>query len=98
VRAVQEREKLISRIRQLRRASLVSEAPGIAPEDLGREQLRALEARIEHLEKLVEGLQDSVHRESSRYGKRINELEARVQPGAPGRGTSDDAPARGDEG
>jgi hypothetical protein len=60
-----------------------------------QDQLDVLEARISHLEALVEGLQDSVHRESSRHLKRITELEARVQPAALGKALSDDARARG---
>ncbi len=54
-----------------------------------------LEERIEDLESLVRGLQDSVHRESSRQGKRIADLEARIQPAAIGKALSDDARARG---
>ena len=34
------------------------------------------------MEQLVEALQDSVHRESQRYGERITELEAQIQPSA----------------
>ena len=60
----------------------------------GQDELRALEARIAHLEQLVQGLQDSVHRESTRLGKRIGELEARLQPAALGRALSKDARAR----
>jgi hypothetical protein len=60
-----------------------------------QDQLRALEARIEHLEALVVGLQDSVHRESLRHIKRFSELEARIQPEALARTLSDDARARG---
>ena len=44
---------------------------------------------------LLEGLQDSVHRESERQGKRIAELEARMQPGALGEAMSKDARDRG---
>jgi hypothetical protein len=43
----------------------------------------------------VEGLQDSMHRESTRLSKRIGELEARIQPAALGRALSDDARERG---
>ena len=93
---MREREGLIARIRQLRR--------GVADPDErvrpttsrpGQDELRALEARITHLEQLVEGLQDSVHRESKRLGKRLGELEARIQPAALGRALSDDARERG---
>jgi hypothetical protein len=61
----------------------------------GQDELQALEARIVHLEQLVQGLQDSVHRESTRLGKRIGEVEARIQPAALGRALSDDARDRG---
>jgi hypothetical protein len=36
-----------------------------------------------------------VHRESSRHGKRIAELEARIQPATLGKALSDDARERG---
>jgi BMFP domain-containing protein YqiC len=93
---VRERERLIARIRQIRRVPKPADEAARPPAvDRGQDRLRALEARIEHLEALVQGLQDSVHRESSRHAKRIAELEARIQPGALGRALSDDARARG---
>jgi len=61
----------------------------------GRDDLRALEVRIQHLEALVQGLQDSVHRESTRQDKRIADLEDRMKPSALGKALSDDARARG---
>lgn len=67
-------------------------SPGVDP---GQDRLRALESRVAHLEQLVQGLQDSVHREASRQAKRIAELEARTQPGALGKALSEDARARG---
>jgi hypothetical protein len=83
---VREFERLVSRIRQMRRVSgpadNVARRPGVDP---APEQLRALEERMEHLEALVQGLQDSVHRESTRLTKRVGELEARVQPGVLGK-------------
>ena len=94
--SVREREGLIARIRQIRRTTEAAGGPGNAetfnPEP---DQLGALEARVEHLEQLVQGLQDSVHRESSRHAKRIAELESRVQPAALGKALSDDARMRG---
>jgi hypothetical protein len=56
---------------------------------------RALEERVGHLEQLVEGLQDSVHREARRQGKRIAELEARIDPAALSKALSKDARERG---
>ena len=93
---MREREQLIARIRQIRRvaktADEATEASAGAPE---RDRLHLLEERVEHLEALVQGLQDSVHRESSRHAKLIAELEARIQPDALGRAVSDDIRARG---
>jgi hypothetical protein len=54
-----------------------------------------LEARITRLEELLQGLQDSVHRESSRQSKRIAALEAQIQPAAITKALSDDARERG---
>jgi hypothetical protein len=93
---MREREGLVARIRQVRRAAATRE-PARPPSAAASEQdhLRALETRIEHLEQLVQGLQDSVHRESSRHEKLIADLDARIQPGALGKALSDDARARG---
>lgn len=66
------------------------------PADDGHtEGLQLLETRIEHLEKLLEGLQDSVHRETERQDKLIAELQARVEPGTMGAALSQDARDRG---
>jgi hypothetical protein len=47
------------------------------------------------VEQLVQGLQDSVHRESTRQSERLAELEARIQPAALGKALSEDARNRG---
>jgi hypothetical protein len=91
-----EREGLVARIRQMRRLPAeadvrASPSPGAPAPD----EVRALEARISHLEQLVQGLQDSVHRESTRQSKRIAELEAQIQPAALNRTLSEDARERG---
>jgi hypothetical protein len=75
-----EREGLIARLKQTRRLSTPA-GPVEAP-DTDQVRVRALERRISHLEALLEGLQDSVHRESARQSKRIAELEARTEPAA----------------
>jgi cell division protein FtsB len=93
---MREREGLIARIRQLRRGVADADDRGRSMTPPPRQdELRALEARITHLEQLVEGLQDSVHRESTRLDKRVAELEARIQPAALGRALSEDARERG---
>ena len=58
-------------------------------------QLQALQRRIDDLERLIEGLQDSVHRESERQGRMIAELQEQVEPGAMGAALSRDARERG---
>jgi hypothetical protein len=94
--SVREREGLVGRIMHMRHRSAEPAEP--APESAdspGHDELRTLEARIKDLEQLVEGLQDSVHRESTRLGKRIGDVEARIQPAALGKALSDDARERG---
>jgi hypothetical protein len=87
---------LIARIRQIRRTA---EASATAPRKAARKDdpiaLQVLQARVEHLEQLVEGLQDSTHREAERQGKRIAELEARIEPAALTVALSQDARERG---
>jgi hypothetical protein len=91
---MRERE-LVAWIRQARGVLRRADGPAKRAAALPQDQLQALETRIAHLEALLVGLQDSVHRESARQAKRIAELEARTQPGAIGRALSDDARARG---
>ncbi len=108
-----ERERFVTRLRQIRRNGATTNAPASDPnapanarasdpnapasdpQDLDRTQLLALEERIAHLEKLLEGLQDAVHRESERHGKRLTELETQIQPAALGEAMSKDARERG---
>jgi hypothetical protein len=93
---MREPERLIARVRQLRRVFTdADERAKPAKSAPGQEELRRLEARITHLEQLVEGLQDAVHRESTRLGKRVADLEVRTQPAALGRALSEDARERG---
>ena len=90
------REGLIARIRQVRRVRAgTDERARSATRDPGQDELRALEARIAHLEQLVQGLQDSVHRESTRVSERLGELEARTQPATLAKALSKDARKRG---
>jgi hypothetical protein len=97
-----EREGLIARIRQVRRSGASADGSArrstVGPQD-GRDtrddRVDALEARIAHLERLVEGLQDSVHRESERHAKLIAELQDQIQPGAMGAALAEDARSRG---
>lgn len=89
-------EGLITRIRQVRRlAALREQRSADAETSDSSTRLGALEARVEHLERMVEGLQDSVHRESDRHAKLIAELQAQIQPEAMGPALADDARKRG---
>ena len=91
-----ERERLVARIRQIRRsAAPAAERPESGTPTPEPDRVWALEARIAHLEQLVQGLQDSVHRDSVRQGARIAELEARIQPAAISQALSKDARDRG---
>jgi hypothetical protein len=54
-----------------------------------------LERRIQHLETVVEGLQDAMHRESVRRDRETAELNRRTEPAEIARGLSEDARRRG---
>jgi hypothetical protein len=56
-----------------------------------------LERRLTHLETLIEGLQDSVHRESVRRENEIHELQRKTDPSELSRALSQDARKRGIE-
>lgn len=90
-----DREGLITRIRQVRRLAMVRDRPSSDSDELKPDRVQALETRVAHLEQQLEGLQDSVHRESERHAKLIAELESRVEPGAMGAALAEDARNRG---
>jgi hypothetical protein len=90
-----DREGLIARIRQVRRLATVRDQPSSDASGAESDRLQALEARVAHVEQLLEGLQDSVHRESERHAKLIAALETRVEPGAMGAALAEDARNRG---
>ena len=90
-----EREGLIARIRQIRRAAAPRERPTSDADDPRADRLQALEARVAHVEQLLEGLQDSVHRESERHEKLIAELQTQVQPEAMRAALAEDTRSRG---
>jgi hypothetical protein len=90
-----DREGLITRIRQVRRLASTrhqSESQASGPP---AEPLQALEARVAHLEQMVQGLQDSVYRESERHSRLISELQTQVDPGAMSESLAKDARTRG---
>jgi hypothetical protein len=63
--------------------------------DEDRRRLERLEQRLEHLETLVEGLQDAVHRDSIRHEERMSELERKTAPEEVAKALSEDARRRG---
>lgn len=92
---MREREGLISRIRQIRRTAAAERPSGGSAAAPDAAVVRAMETRIAHLEQLLEGLQDSVHRESERQAKQIADLQAQIQPSALSAALSKDARERG---
>ncbi len=95
-----DRERLLRRIRQIRRASAPDEQQttgGGAPQPDAPQldPLDALALRVTHLEEMLQGLQDSVHRESERHSRMIAELQALVEPQAMGAALAEDARQRG---
>jgi hypothetical protein len=90
-----EREGLIARIRQVRRLAVPRDRPRSPASESEEDRLQSLEERLAHLERLLEGLQDSVHRESERHSKLIAELQNQVQPGVMGAALAREARDRG---
>ena len=58
-------------------------------------RLELLERRVLHLEELLEGLQDAVHRESVRRDDEAARLQRQMAPREMARALSDDARKRG---
>jgi hypothetical protein len=90
-----DREGLITRIRQVRRLATARDRPSSDAGERQPDRLQTLEVKVAHLERQLEGLQDSVYRESERHAKLIADLGARVQPGAMGAALAEDARSRG---
>jgi hypothetical protein len=90
---------LKARIRHMRRAmvapDVLSQLRHGPPADSGPALAESLQPRVAHLEQLVQGLQDSVYRESQRHDRRITELEARIEPAALTAALDKDARERG---
>jgi hypothetical protein len=76
----------IARVRRRRRRR----APAVPAE-----RLDSLEARVLHLENMLEGFQDSVHREITRMNLESDQLRERTEPRTIRRSLSDDARTRG---
>jgi uncharacterized coiled-coil protein SlyX len=59
------------------------------------ERVEGLERRMAHLETMIEGLQDAVHREITRTNLQIDRIRKRTEPGELSRALSEDARHRG---
>jgi uncharacterized coiled-coil protein SlyX len=59
------------------------------------DRIANLEKRVSHLETMIEGLQDNVHREITRTNDQIDELRKRTEPAELSRALSEDARHRG---
>jgi uncharacterized coiled-coil protein SlyX len=59
------------------------------------ERMRRLESRLRHLEATLEGLQDSVYRETQRIDEALAELRQKTEPENMSRALSADARRRG---
>ena len=66
-----------------------------ADADVPAARIERIEERLDQLERLVEGLQDSVYRESVRQNERVDELRERLEPAEIRKALSDDARRRG---
>jgi hypothetical protein len=88
---MREREGLIARIRHVRAQAQARDRPA----DPEPDRIKALEVRVAHIERQLEGLQDSVHRESERHSKLIMELQAQLRPGSIAAALAEDARNRG---
>ena len=93
--AAARRAGLLDRVVQLGRRRRAADAGTQEAPDEHQRRIQTLEERINHLEALVEGLQDAVHRESTREGRRINVLEKKSEPAEISRALSRDACERG---
>jgi uncharacterized coiled-coil protein SlyX len=72
------RGQLLDRVIQWRRRARAQAESDSGDADRER-RITELERRVEYLEALFEGLQDSVHREGTRQQKEIEALEAKTQ-------------------
>ena len=56
---------------------------------------RSLEERVAHLESMIEGLQDAVHRDSVRTDARLEEMRKQLEPAELSRALSAERRRRG---
>ena len=75
---------LFARVLERRRLEATAEdAPNAAEVEAGipeADRIAALESRLDHLEALIEGLQDAMHRGAVRREREIQDLEQKTTP------------------
>ena len=70
--------------------------PVMTPPDAGSERtMEILDARLEHLEAELEGLQDAIHRQTVLRDEQLDELDRRIEPHQIACALSQDARKRG---
>ena len=90
------RRALLERIVRLRRADAARVDAELDDElDMGSPSVEQLSERIEHLEGIVEDLQDALHRRAVRQDDEIEELRRSTRPGAIAQALAQDARTRG---
>jgi hypothetical protein len=89
------RVAILGRVVQLGRGRRAPDAGAQAHVAAHERRIKALEERIDHLEALLEGLQDAVHREFVRDEGRLGALEKRSEPSEVSRALNQDARERG---
>jgi hypothetical protein len=89
---------VVARIRQMQRA-VSGRQPTTPSSGTARgpvsDEVGELRDRVAHLEQLVQGLQDSVHRGSERQDHRLSDIEKRLDPAMIAAALSQDARDRG---
>jgi hypothetical protein len=84
---------MLDRVIGLRRRRAREEEARGAPD--AADPVKALEQRVAHLEAMIEGLQDAVHRETRRTHEELDDLRKRTEPAEISRALSRDARERG---
>jgi hypothetical protein len=84
---------MLDRVIGLRRRRAREETARGAPD--ATDPVKGLEQRVLHLEAMIEGLQDAVHREAQRTNEQLDELRRRTEPAELSRALSRDARERG---
>jgi 50S ribosomal subunit-associated GTPase HflX len=86
------RRRITGVIAALRHRDERSEGTGEAPVET---EIESLKRRVDHLEATLEGLQDSVYRETQRHDAELQELHKQLLPGAMSQAIEADARRRG---